>query len=335
MAAPLRLLVNLPPGFYRTPEVQPILARLNALGEVRRTSHNAALEIAGDLAWADAVLMWSWPALTEELLNEAPNLRFAAHLDLSQHAARVALARKLPVSVGRSAFSPAVAEMALGLILTSLRRVSTYHERMRGGSEAWVASFPDDIDPRERELTGRPLGIVGFGRVGRRLAELLEPFRVELRVVDPFVPSDALGRFGAKGVDLATLVRECDVIVLCAASNEGTKALIGREEIDAMRQDAVFVNVARAALVDTDALVARLHRGDLVAPVDVFDQEPLPADHPLRTAPNALLTPHRAGGTMASVDRILSGLIDDLERFLKGEPLRQPLTEAMVAALDA
>jgi len=96
----------------------------------------------------------------------------------------------------------------------------------------------------------------------------------------------------------------------------------------------VLVNVARAALVDTGALVDRLRRGDLYAAIDVFDKEPLEADSPLRDIPNAFLTPHRAGGILASVQRTVSWLADDLEAHLAGRPRTYALVEAMVPSLD-
>jgi phosphoglycerate dehydrogenase-like enzyme len=273
--------------------------------------------------------------LDEALLAEARRLRFLGKLDISQRGARAALARGIPMSLSRAGFSPAVAEFALGLILNLLRRQSAYHQAMRSGGEAWVRAFPEEIDPRERELTGARVGIVGFGGVGRRLGELLQPFRPEMRVCDPFVPEEVLARAGAVRVQLRDLLAESDIVVLCAAANPGTRKLIGEAEIALLRRDAVFVNVARAALVDTDALVARLQRGDLVAGIDVFDQEPLPADHPLRALPNAFLSPHRAGGLKRSVERIVGWLVDDLEAHVAGRPLRHPLVEAMVPGLDA
>lgn len=330
-----RLLINLPPGFYRTPSLDSRFARLADHFDLVTTSHDTADQIAPDLRDARAVLMWSWPALDEALLDQAPLLEFAAHLDLSQRAARVALGRGLPISVARAAFSPAVAEMALALILDSLRRVSTYHAQMRAGTEPWVTSFPDDIDPRERQLTGRRVGILGFGRIGRRLHELLGPFQCDVAVYDPFVPDDVIRAAGATPLELDELVSSREVVVVAAASNEGTRHVLGASQVDALPAQAVLVNVARAALVDTEALVARLRRGDLVAALDVFDIEPLSPDHPLRMLPNALLTPHRAGGVMESVYRILDWLTDDLIAHFEGRPRAWALTEAMVPALDA
>ena len=331
----INLLVNLPAGFFTAPVLAAAFARLEKSAVLRKTSHNTAAEIEGDLAWADAVLMWSWPMLTHELLDKVPRLKFSAQLDVAQRAARIALDRKFPVSVARRGWSPAVAEMTLGLILAALRKISLYHAAMRAGTESWVRNFPQDIDADERQLTGRPVGIVGFGAVGRRLAELLAPFQCGLRIHDPFLPDEIAAQFRAAKVSVAELIKCSDVVVLCAASNPGTARLLGPAEIAAFRKGAVLINVARAALVDTAALLARLRLGDMYAALDVFDKEPLAAEAPLRALPNAFLTPHRAGGILASVERILGQLSDDLEAHLAGRQRQYALSEAMLPSLDA
>ena len=155
-----------------------------------------------------------------------------------------------------------------------------------------------------------------------------------LRIYDPFVIPETAAAYGATCAGLEELLHVSDVVVLCAASNPGTRHLLGRAEIAVFRKDAVFVNVARAALVDTDALVERLQRGDLYAALDVFDREPLEAASVLRSLPNAYLTPHRAGGIMASVQRTLDWLADDLVAHRAGKERRYELTEAMLPGLD-
>jgi phosphoglycerate dehydrogenase-like enzyme len=329
------ILVNLPPGFFNCPALAAAWARLATLGEVRQRSWNTPEEIREDLAWAESILMWSWPRLDEALLAAAPKLRFSTHIDVTQAAARAALARGLPLSVSRSGFSPAVAEMALTLTLNVLRRVSDYHAAMRTGGEKWVAAFPDDIDPLERQLTGRRVGIVGLGAIGRRLVELLGPFHCEVRATDPFVSAEAMSALGVRKAELDEMLRASEIVVLAAAANAGTRHLLGAREIAALPPRGVLINVARAALVDTAALAARLRQGDLFAAIDVFDQEPLPAEHPLRGLPNAYLSPHRAGGLMESVQRIVGWLVDDIEAFLAGRPRAHALTEKMIPALDA
>ncbi len=141
---------------------------------------------------------------------------------------------------------------------TALRRTSDQHATMRNGREAWVGDFSGDIDPRERELGDRPVGIIGFGRIGRRLRELLVPFGCPILVHDPFLPADAARAAGVEAVPLPVLLRDADVVVLCAANTGSTAKLIGAAEIAVLRRDAVFIHVARSALVDHEALVARL-----------------------------------------------------------------------------
>jgi phosphoglycerate dehydrogenase-like enzyme len=175
---------------------------------------------------------------------------------------------------------------------------------------------------------------VGFGRIGRRLAELLGPFDCRVATYDPFLPDEMVQRHGARKLELDELMATSEVLVVCAASNPGTRALIGPKQIEALRRGAVFVNVARAALVDTDALIERLRRGEIYAALDVFDREPLEIDSPLRSLNGAFLTPHRAGGVLESVGRTVSYLADDFEAFLDGRPLTYALEERMIPSLD-
>lgn len=335
MSGDKRILVALPDKtFFEEPELEPIYQRLERLGEVRRTWQQGEQELPEHFTWAQASLSWWWPVVNDRVLDAAPEMEFLGRIDIDQSGARAALARGLAVSCTRGGFSPAVAEMALTLILTTLRRVSDFHARMRTGEESWVQRFPGDIDSTERELTGRSVGIIGFGGIGRRLAQLLSPFNCDLRVVDPYVGEDAAAGLGGRLVDMAELVSASDVVVLAASCNPGTRHLLGAAEIEAMPRNAVLVNVARSALVDMGALVKRLRRGDLFAALDVFDVEPLAADDELRSLPTAHLTPHRAGGIAASAERILTWLVDDLEAHFQGRPLKHAVDEGMVSSLD-
>jgi phosphoglycerate dehydrogenase-like enzyme len=331
----VNILVNLPAGFFDCDTVKSIFYRLELIGSLRFTSHNLPSEIQPDLEWADALIMWSWPILTGEMLASAPKLQYAGHIDLVQSGAEAELKHGLAVSISRSGFSPAVSEMALALILNCLRKISDYHFHMRMGTEKWVKGFPEDIDSSERELTYANVGIIGFGRVGQRLSELMKPFHVQLRLFDPYLTEEEAHQNDAHKVSLHSVLEESDIIVLCAASNEGTKHILGAREISLFPKNSIFVNVARAALVDTDALIDRLKRNDMIAALDVFDREPLEQDSILRSLPNVYITPHRAGGIAASVQRILSWLADDLEAFSRGEERKYALTEKMITGLDS
>ncbi len=326
----INLLINLPPGFFETRALEPVFARLAERAELRRRSHNNPEEIQDDLHWADAVIMWCWPTLSRDMLEQAAPLRFIGHLNGDRATAEAELALDIPVSEARHGWSPAVSEMALTHILCGLRRLCSHNAAMHAGSEHWVARIPADVDPRERQLTGRPVGIVGFGAIGQRLAELLKPFKCDICIHDPFLPDEVAAVHQTSKVTMMELVQRSDVIVLCAAVNAESQHLMGRAEIAAMRRDALLVNVGRAHLVDMNALRERVEKGEVLASLDVFEQEPMEPDNPWRKVEDAYLTPHRAGGIQESAVRILTMLVDDLEATLDGHERKYPLTERMM-----
>lgn len=326
----IHLLANLPPTFYTHPPLQKYWDRLAEVAEIRQVVANTHAEFLPHLPWANAILMWAAPVLGTDHLRQAPNLRFMGQINTTKTTAQACIDLGIDHSEARGCWSPAVAEMALTLMLSGLRLTSQYHMDMRSGRETWVAHFPATIDPRERQLTGRSVGIVGFGGIGQRLAELLQPFQVDLRVFDPYIPDEVVQRHHARRADLDELVSQSEVIVLCAANQESARGMISRARIDAMPKDAVLVNVGRSMLVDMPALAERLARGDLIAMLDVFDQEPLPLDSPLRSLPNTYLTPHRAGGLMESVERAMDWLSGDLIASLEGRPRRSAVTADML-----
>ncbi len=330
-----KILVNLPNGFFNTPQLDATFARLDAIGEVRKTSSNSDDEIKDDLAWADSVIMWSWPGLNAELLDNSPNLEYRGHIDIAQADAKYALERgNMPISISRGAWSPAVAEMGLTLIMTTLRKVSDFHMQMKDGSEPWLADIPADIDPDERQLEGASVGIIGFGKIGQRLNELIKPFNCKVKVYDPFLPQEIVDSIGVERMELNDVIKNSDILVLAAANNSGTKSLIGKEQIDLMPEKSILINICRAQLVDTDAMVERLKKEEIYAAVDVFEKEPLSPDSELRKLKNLYLTPHKAGGIMSSVERSIGWLIDDYEAVLAGNDIKYPLTERMLPGLD-
>ena len=328
------ILVNLPEGFFKTEQLIPVFARLYSLGEVRKTSFNTSEEIKNDLAWADAVIMWSWPGLNNELLDNSPNLKFRGHIDITQNDAKIALNRDASISLSRGAWSPAVAEMGLTLILNTLRKVSDFHMLMKQNKEVWLKDIPADIDPDERQLEGKSVGIIGFGKIGRRLNELIRPFNCKIKIFDPYISQRIADDFGVEKCKLNVLIANSDIIILAAANNSGTKHLIGKNEIGLMKKSSILINISRAALIDTDALIKRLKTEEIYAAIDVFDKEPLSNNSILRNLKNAYLTPHKAGGIISSVERSISWLIDDYEATLNNNDLKYPLTEKMLSGLD-
>ena len=325
-----KLLVNFPPTYFTVPWLQLEMLRLHSLADVRTSSHNTREEIADDLAWADGVIMWSWPDIDEALLEKTGKLTYVGQINTSPVTAQALLEMQVPLSEARHCWSPAVAEMALTLILSGLRRVSDFHAAMRSSNEMWINDFPADVDTRERELTGLTVGIVGFGAIGQRLAKLLQPFAIKLLAYDPFLPEEIIANQGGVKACLDTLAKSADIVVLCAANISENKHLFDKQLVNELKNDAMLVNVGRSMLVDIEALIIRLKKGELTAMLDVFDREPLEENSILRELPNVYCTPHRAGGLANSVKRGLTMLTDDLERTLKGEERSYAVTKQMM-----
>lgn len=329
------LLINLPPTFFTHSALRPEFKGLQAVAHTRECSYNAFEEILKDLQWADAVIMWAWPEFTGELLDQAGELKYVGQINSSRRTAKNCMERGIPLSEARHAWSPAVAEFAMALILNGLRRVSDFHAAMRQGEEHWVAmpKFPEDIDVRERELTGARVGLVGFGGIGRRLSELLLPFHTDLRVYDPYVTESIIREFGGNPTGLEALLEASEVLVFCAANTREAEHMMGQEQLARIRPGAVVVNVARSMLFDTEALLERLRQGDLTFLVDVFDEEPLPADSEFRRLPNVYCSPHRAGGIIPSVQRSIRYLASDFRSVLEGRPRQYAIIPEMLNSL--
>ena len=203
------------------------------------------------------------------------------------------------------AYGRPVAEHALMLMLAGARRLGTFAR-----ATSW--SRPPLVP-----LEGSTVAIVGAGGIGRALIELLEPFRVEVLAVtrrgrDGTLPAERLGEVWPRA----------DHVVIAAPATGATRHLVGAAELEAMRDDAWLVNVARGSLVDTDALVAALAAGAIGgAALDVTDPEPLPDGHPLWTEPRALITPHVANPD-ATLRRYLAELVEEnVRRFAAGDEL--------------
>jgi phosphoglycerate dehydrogenase-like enzyme len=217
-----------------------------------------------------------------------------------------------------------VAEWALGLALVGLRdagarfRKFINHEHSPGGETS------------NRELTGRPVSLIGFGHIGRRLVELLRPFGVDVLVYDPYVPRDLATAYGIAFADLATTIEHGDVVFCLLPLTPLTGKMLGTEELALLRPGAVFVNVSRGAVVDSAALIDRLARNDIVGCLDVFDPEPIPPDSPVRDLPNVFLSPHIAGVTVESRTHFFRFMVDELQLFFTGRETTADLTEAVL-----
>lgn len=209
--------------------------------------------------------------------------------------------------------SDAVAEHTLGLMLALARRIPRADRAIRDGH--WCADGPGI------QLRGRILGVVGYGAIGARVARLGSALGMTVVCATRHPPPARSPEPAIRFTDLPTLVGTADVVSLHARLTPETRYLIGPAEIDAMRPGTLLVNTARGGLVHQEHLIAALRTGRLGgAALDVFDGEPLPAGHELTTLPNVVLTPHIAAGTPEAVATSTAECLDNIAKFLAGEP---------------
>lgn len=286
------------------------------------------------VAHADAlVVCHGSPCVDGAVMDAAPPLRFIGELEGDRFGNRIdveeALRRGIRVVDTTHGSSLPVAEWALGLMLIGLRNAAKLYRDLIAGR-----AFEDrrsDSSFRVGELTGKAVGIIGFGHIGRRLTELLRPFRCRVLVYDPYMSKDVAVAMDVQPTSLRHVMADPDVVVCCAPLTPGTRRMIGARELDWLREDAVFVNVSRGAIVDPDALVERAKRGDVRVCLDVFDPEPIPTDSPIRQLPNVFLSPHIAGVTLASRQRFFDFMVDELERHFAGHETLFDLTPRVLA----
>ncbi len=283
---------------------------------LRNLSSEEALARAGELDGMDARYA------TAELLGAAPDLKwvqaFSAGVDRALAVTALVERDDIVLTNMQGMHGPTIADHVFAMLLQLTRGLDVFAERQRAGQ--WDRSSP------EREpfaLHGRRLLVVGLGGIGTEVARRGAGFGMEVWGIGRTArPAPEFVRRAGVSTDLDAWLGEADVVVLCVPLTDETRGLISRERLLAMKAGALLVNIARGAVVDTDALVEALSSGHLGgACLDVTDPEPLPAGHPLWSAPNVVLTPHVAGRSAMTGDRVRDLFRENLRRFARGEPL--------------
>jgi phosphoglycerate dehydrogenase-like enzyme len=252
-----------------------------------------------------------------------PVIEAAARLELVHHQGvgwqdtidhDVLRERAIPLALTPEGTTIGVAEHTVLLMLAALKLLPHADRELRDGR-----FHVNALRPVSRELKGLTVGYVGMGRIAQAVAERLAGFAVRGLFFDPAVPSFP----GLEAVSFEQLLGEADVVTLHIPLTPQTRHLIGAGELARMKRGSYLVNTARGGLVDEAALVRALHDGALAgAALDVFETEPLPAGHPLMGFSNVVLTPHISAGTRDALVTKMTALFANVERFYRGEPLR-------------
>jgi lactate dehydrogenase-like 2-hydroxyacid dehydrogenase len=257
--------------------------------------------------------------LSREMLDALPALKaivcFGVGVDGIDFA--TCKQRGIAVSNGPNINNEDVADVAMGLII-SVARAFTQGERvLREGQ--WR---PPLAVPPQRRLSGRKLGIVGMGAIGKAVAKRASGFGLEIKWYGPRAKVDITYPYEP---DLIALASWADIIAVCARGDKATEKLIDARVIEALGSDGLLVNISRGSVIDEDALIAALKAGKIGgAGLDVFQEEPTPADR-WRDVPNTTLTPHLGGGTREALYAGSQNVLENLRRALAGEPLLTPV----------
>jgi len=254
-------------------------------------------------------------------LEDMPNLKVIMETNGRHHSSKAldykaCFERGIRVLSCAPAYGPMVAEMALGLVIASAREFVDAHQAFQEGEEVYL--YPSN--QTAFTLYDQPVGFIGFGGLARNLKSLLAPFRCPIQVYDPWLPDTQIRKGGGIPADLETVLKTSKVIFMLAIPSNENKAMLDRELLSLIQKDSIFALISRSHAVDFDALTDLLHKERFRAVIDVFPQEPLPKDHRIRTAPNTILSPHRAGSVKEDLHLIGKMVVDDLEAMLAGLP---------------
>lgn len=325
------------------PPVDP--ARLERLTEAAAPAVivNAADADAARVAVVDAEAFLG--KLTPPMLAAAQKLRWVQSFtaSLEHYVFPELVAHPCVLTNMRGLFSDVIAEQVFGYLLCFTRNLHRYvRNQMVGkwepfGGEGGRVDFAagpgvvNPIDRQHRHLGGSTLGVVGLGGIGSEVARLGVAFNMRVLAVDPQQTTAPVGVESVRKLEfLPELLAASDFVVIAAPHTPQTEKMFRRPQFQQMKRDAYLVNIGRGAIVDLTDLVAALNAGELAgAALDVYEQEPLPTDHPLWKLENVILTPHVAGYSPRIAERHLALLVDNVGRFVRGEPLRNVVNKAM------
>ena len=298
------------------------------------TSDSFLNDEVGELVDADTGIVYAF-RLPGDLLHRAPNLRWVQLLGAGcDHLFGTPLMRSdIPITTASGVHATPIAEYVLGVILGHYRWLpQSYRAQMH---REWLSQM--DVARGSRELRNRTIAIIGYGSIGREVARLAKPFGTRILAVkrDPAIKEergytiegtgDPRGELpdAFYGFDrIHEVLSESDVVVLAVPMTPETDKMIGVAEFDAMRKGSYLVNIARGEVIDERALMNALANGPMAgAALDVFNEEPLPADSPLWGFENAVITPHISGASRPHLRRTFEILAENLERFAQNRPL--------------
>jgi phosphoglycerate dehydrogenase-like enzyme len=266
-------------------------------------------------------------AFPADLFARLPELRLLVTTGMANAAIDLDAAREYGVTVsGTGASGTSTAELTWGLILALVRHIPEEDRRMRDTVRAGGAAVAARGGWQQTVglgLHGKRLGVAGFGRIGRQVAAIGQAFGMKVSAWSENLDAHDAHQADIKAVSKEKLFSRSDIVTVHYKLGERSTGLVGAAELAMMKPTAYLVNTSRGPIVDTDALLAALRNRRIAgAALDVYDTEPLPLDHPLRSAPNTVLTPHLGYVTDDSYQVFYGEAVEDIAAFAKGAPVR-------------
>jgi phosphoglycerate dehydrogenase-like enzyme len=281
---------------------------------------------------ADAlVTTWDSPLFTDELMEWAPALRMIGHCggEVKRRFARP-LFERLTITNAPAPMARHVAELAVTFLLYFAREVDGYRAALRRPSNRIYQDL-HLTGAGEQSVLNKTVGLIGLGRIGKAIVELLAPFGTRFLVYDPYIAREDFSRNPVQFTSLEEVLKSSRFLIVAAALTDETRGMLDRRRLSLLPRGAAVINVARGGLVDLEALTAAVLRGRLRCALDVTDPlEPLPLHHPLRRAPGAIMTPHVGSISQAVRHDMADIVLTDLERFFSGEETLNRVTLAML-----
>lgn len=287
------------------------------------------------LAKADAlVTTWDSPYLSAEKMKSMPSVRLIVHCggEVKKRFEKP-LFRKLVIANTPTPMAWPTAEMGAAFLMYSARNIDFYRNALRRRSNRIYQEVHLTGGGME-SLLGREVGMIGFGRIGRALVEMLRGFGVRWRVYDPYVQKELAAGMPVRFDSLQGVLKHSSLLVLTAAATEKTKHLLNKERLAMLQDGAVVINIARGSLIDLPALTREVESGRLRCALDVTDpDEPLPVGHPLRSLPGSMVTPHVGGGGTRTRGEMADLAMDELHRFFNGQAVEHRVTTTMLSRM--
>lgn len=277
-------------------------------------------EVLDKIADAD-ILLIQWGAVSTKIIDAAKRLRFIVTIRSGCENINVAYAKSkgISVSFAPSRLAEVVADMTVALALSECRGI--VRRNLIATKGEWIEEKYNDNS--HAALSNLVIGIVGYGGIARTVSKrFIKGFGAKVIAYEKITPPEILKADGVEQVELSRLLQTADIITMHARLCPETRGMIGANEFALMKPNAIFINTARAGLVDEQALVHALETKQIRgAGLDVYEKEPLPLDSPLLKMDNVTLMPHSAGITNDILKNSLKIIVTEMERFLKGEPL--------------